>query len=90
MKFRTDIEDFPFSSKDRGIWYFIIDWENKTEVVYSLVQEKKDLVAFLAKLINENNSDLYELLGVWNGQYRTDIFKIPIRKGYEKLSEVFN
>ncbi|CAN5437203.1 hypothetical protein BH11BAC2_BH11BAC2_14720 [soil metagenome] len=90
MSFRLDIDEFPFYSRERGVWYFVVDWESKSETPYSIVQDKHDLVKLLQNIIAEKNAALFQLYGVWTGQYRTDIFKIPIEIGYNKLKEHFS
>lgn len=89
MAFRQDYTDFPFASKDRGVWYFVINWKNRTKQEFGSVQEKRDVVRFLRTIISNQEQNNHELLGVWNGQYRTDIFTIPIEEGYNKLKEHF-
>jgi len=87
MPFRTDLSDFPFQSRDRAIWYFTIDWKNRIQKDYYYVQEKKNLVHVLKAIIDNNDCMDNELFGVWNGQYSTDIFKIPIEQGYNELNK---
>ncbi len=89
MAFREDYNELPFGSKDREIWYFVINWETRTKQEFCSVQEKKDLVPYLKKIVSGQTQISNELLAVWNGQYKTDIFEIPIEEGYNKLKEHF-
>lgn len=89
MPFRTDFKDFPFPNRGKIVWYFIIDWINKSEKGFYNVQGKKELVNTLRQIIDTKNQDNYELFGVWNGEYSTDIFKIPIELAYLELSKHF-
>jgi hypothetical protein len=66
MAFRQDYDNFQFSNKDRGIWYFVIDWKNKTRKEFSNMQGKRDIVPFLRTILSEQTQDNYELLGVWH------------------------
>lgn len=90
MPLRTDVTDFPFQSRDKSVWYFIIDWKNRVQNDFYNVQGKKDLVQVLKTIIEQNDQMNNELLGVWNGQYSTDIFKIPIEHGYNELNKHFS
>ncbi|MGX5817730.1 hypothetical protein ACWKWU_06020 [Chitinophaga lutea] len=90
MAFRNYTEDFPFYTKDKAVWYFIIDWVNRTQSEFYNVSGKKELVKELKKIIDNGDEKNYELLGVWNGMYSTDIFKIPIREGYFELNQHFS
>lgn len=90
MAFRTDITEFPFKSKDRGVWYFIIDWKRKTRKEFTGVQDKRDLIPYLSKIISEKETENHELYGVWTGQYKTDIFVIPIEIAMQKIKEYFS
>ena len=87
MAIRNDIQYFPFDSKDRGVWYLVIDWDKKTEQAFSYVQEKRDLIPFLSSIIKNNQTNNFTLFGVWNGQYKTDLFKIPIEEAVNELKK---
>jgi hypothetical protein len=89
MGFRQDNENFPFSSKVAAVWYFVIDWKSKAEYEFTNVQSKRELVPFLFKIITDDAINSFSLFGVWNGQYKADIFKIDIEEGYSKLKEFF-
>lgn len=90
MAIRTYTKDFPFKSKDKGVWYFIINWTDRTKKDYINVQGKKELLHVLKTIIDSAEQANYEFIGVWNGQYSTDIFNIPINDGYNELSKYFD
>jgi hypothetical protein len=90
MAIRTDTKDFPFKSKDKGVWYFIINWTERTKNDFYNVQGKKELLQVLKSIIDCGEQANYELIGVWNGQYSTDLFNIPINEGYNELFKHFN
>ena len=90
MAFRTDIDDFPFGSKDRSVWYFVVDWGNKTEKEFSTVQDKRNLLVFLSNITDDKKSNNFRLYGVWKGTYKADIFIIPIKLGFQKIGENFS
>ena len=85
MSFISDFQDFPFYSKDKGVWYFIIDWKNKTKIQFCTVGEKRDLILKLSELEKAKLDVNFQLFGVWNGKYSTDIFELPISVSLEKL-----
>lgn len=89
MPFSNYIGDFPFRSKDKAVWYFITDWSSRTQTDFYNVSGKKELVKELLRIIDSKEEERYELFGVWNGMYSTDIFKIPISTGYFELSQHF-
>lgn len=89
MPFATNLENFPFHSRDKSVWYYLIDWTNRTQSDFYNVSGKKDLVKELKFIIDNHDENNHELLGVWNGMYSTDIFKIPIREGYFELNQYF-
>jgi len=89
MAIRTDIKDFPFDCRTRTTWFFLIDWTHKKTIDFCNVSCKSDLVKKLKEILSQKEADNYELFGVWNGQYSTDIFKIPIEKGHSELSKYF-
>jgi len=43
MPLVTSQENFPFHSRDKSVWYFIIDWINRTQLDF-YVAGKEDLV----------------------------------------------
>lgn len=87
---QIDIDNFPFDRRDSSVWYFIVDWENKTEKDFCSVQDKKNLLVDLFQIITERKNKNFQLYGVWHGQYRTDIFKIPIEAGHQKIEKYFS
>ncbi|MBV7533784.1 hypothetical protein [Chitinophaga sp. sic0106] len=89
MPFRNYTGDFPFHSKDKAVWYFVIDWSSRTQTEFYNASGKKELVKELQRIIDSKDEERHELLGVWNGMYSTDIFKIPIRTGYFELNQHF-
>jgi hypothetical protein len=90
MPLVTSLDNFPFHSRDKSVWYFIIDWTNRTQTDFYNVAGKKDLVQVLKKIMDNQDEKDHELLGVWHGTYSTDIFKIPLGKGYFELSQYFS
>ncbi|MBS0027826.1 hypothetical protein ACTJJ0_04110 [Chitinophaga sp. 22321] len=90
MAFRDISEDFPFHSKDKAVWYYLIDWENRTQTDFYNVSGKKDLLKKLKDILDNQNEKKHELMGVWNGAYSTDIFRIPLAEGYFELNKHFN
>lgn len=89
MAFRTDTQDFPYSDKDRSIWYFIIDWKKKIKTHYCYIQEKRDMVSLLKQLIDKGKYSHIQLCGVWQGNWKTDIFDLPIHEAYNTLKDVY-
>lgn len=87
MSIRKDFESFPFFEKTKAVWYVMIDWKNKSEVVYKTVQQKRDLIHDLKQIIKLGSVEDFKLLGVWNGQYSTDLFDIPMLEGQERLEK---
>lgn len=86
---REDIEDFPFECRTKLTWFFINDWNNKKVLDFYNVSGKSELVIFLKEIIDKKKENNFELFGVWNGQYSTDIFRIPIKIAYGKLNKEF-
>jgi len=89
MAFRTDIADFPFQVRDKSVWYFVVDWKNKSQKDYNGVQDKKELIIFISEVISSRKTNSFQLFGVWYGSYSTDIFLLPIKESTQKLREYF-
>lgn len=89
MALRTELKEFPFKSRDKSVWYFIVNWPAKIQKDFNNVQGKQDLVRELKTIIDNREQMNNELLGVWHGQYSTDIFKISIQQGYDELNKYF-
>jgi hypothetical protein len=91
-KFRLGESDqFPVDRKDNGVWYGIIILKSSHEDVTvggltvsftSSGSGKRELVDMISELKLKGIS--YLLLGIWQGQYSTDIFvldeKIIVRR----------
>lgn len=88
MAFIDDYSKFPYECRDRSVWYYIVDWDNKIETAFDFVAEKKELINVL-KLIIDNNQTQFTLHGVWHGQYRTDIFNLSIQYTYDKIKDLY-
>ena len=89
MAIREDIEKFPFEDRKRMTWYFLIDWSEKKIMDFYNVSGKEQVVQKLEEIISKGETERYELYGIWHGQWRTDIFKIPIELAYKKLYKYF-
>ncbi len=90
MAFRTDsIESFPFSDRTGSVWYILTDWKNKTQTDFHFVEHKKNLVLVLQDIINNSQENEFELMGVWQGQRRTDIFKLPVQLAFKEINKAF-
>lgn len=90
MPIRADFKDFPFSSRTKDTWYFLVEWETRKVTDYYNVSGKNELASRLEGIIDSNSASNYQLFGVWNGQWSTDIFRIPIEEAYKELSKNFH
>ncbi|MEY2167538.1 hypothetical protein [Rhodanobacter sp. FW106-PBR-LB-2-19] len=80
--------DFPWSSRDRSVWYALLVTEPTGIERYgftSAVAQKQKLLAALQHL---RPSSKALLLGVWTGNYRTDLFVLDIQQTKERLQAV--
>ncbi len=87
MAIRHDTNEFPFGVRTKWIRFFIINWSKKELQEYHNVSDKKELVKELDSILKNNETDNYELYGIWPGEYSTDIFKIPIDVGFNELNK---
>jgi hypothetical protein len=76
MVFRTgETLQFPFDRDDRKVWYAIIEYDitGFHETAYTSSKSgKADLLAALMLL--RSSSRKYLLLGIWMGEWKTDLF----------------
>lgn len=76
MTFRTDETlAFPFVRDDRKVWYAIVEYDitGFHETAYASSKSgKTDLLAALILL--RSSSRKYLLLGIWQGEWKTDLF----------------
>jgi len=89
MALRIDHKGFPYSNRTKGIWYFLIDWKNRTVIDYWTVEHKNNLVKKLKQIIDNQDIENYEAYGIWQGNYSSDMFKMPLIELYEELSKHF-
>jgi hypothetical protein len=84
--FRVGEEDqFPWSATGSGIWYALVVVEDGKLQRYGFTAAKSQrskLVEAL-RLISDQQA---LLLGVWTGQYRTDLFVLDVAKAITRLS----
>jgi hypothetical protein len=69
-----ETEQFPVDRTDGGIWYAIIAYDNqfsRFDYTPSGIG-KKEFIRKIA-LLKQSNVE-FLLLGIWHGEYRTDIF----------------
>jgi hypothetical protein len=81
-------ENFPWESTSRAIWYAILNVEGNEIQRYgftSALSQKDALVKALRKVKGKNKAIL---LGVWNGNHRTDLFVLDKEIAIEKLQAV--
>ena len=88
MAIQHDITNFPFHSKDRAIWYFITSWTTK-ETIPFYEANKDNLFLFLHECLAKGTQSDYTMFGVWTGEWKTDIFEMPLQQAYDKLYEHF-
>jgi hypothetical protein len=86
---RENIGEFPFSNRTDFVWYFLIDFGTKETKDFYNVSGKVELIKELKKIINEGREENFSLFGVWPGQWRTDVFKMNVKEGYDELSKHF-
>lgn len=89
MALRVDHKEFPYSNRTKGVWYLLVDWKNRNEKDYWTVEHKNNLVKKLREIIDNNLIDNYEIYGIWQGNYSSDVFKLPLNLAYEELSKHF-
>jgi hypothetical protein len=75
---------FPFERTDNGIWYFIVKSDEIIEYK-STVSNQKDLVRDISKYLRHGFK--FQLMGVWHGQYRTDIFVLEPANALIRLED---
>lgn len=81
-------DDFPWASRERGIWYALLLAEPSGIEQYgftSALAQKQRLLAALQHLKPSNKA---LLLGVWTGNYRTDLFVLDITQAKDRLQVV--
>jgi hypothetical protein len=89
MALRLDYNDFPFNTRTKAVWYLLMDWENRKASDYWSVAHKIMLVKSLKEIIEKNQIEDFEIYGIWQGNYSSDLFKIPLMVVYNELSKYF-
>jgi len=89
MALRTDHKEFPFNNRTKGIWYLLIDWEKRNSTDYWTVEHKNNLVKKMSEIIDNKDIDNYEVYGIWQGEYSSDMFKFPLIEAFKELSKYF-
>lgn len=85
--FREGEEDsFPWDRTDRGVWYCLLVVEEGMIERYGFTSSKSNKAGLCRALSTLSGRRDALLLGVWTGQYRTDLFVLDIPKAIEKLS----
>ena len=83
--FRENQEDaFPWDYTS-GIWYslFVVEDGKIEKYGFTSAKGNKEKMRLLLKEISPNDDAM--LIGVWNGQWRTDLFILDIPKAINKL-----
>ena len=78
-------EHFPWTATGGAVWYALFVVENGKIEKYGFTSSKsgkEGLVSALQALSHEEES---VLIGVWNGQYRTDLFILQAEKALSHL-----
>jgi len=75
MSFREgETNDFPFARTDRAVWYAIIVHDIRFPR-FDFTASKSGKKAFIEKIESlKADGQKYLLLGLWQGQWKTDIF----------------
>jgi hypothetical protein len=81
-------ENFPWQESGRIVWYAIFLIEDSKIVHYGFTSSKSNKQGLLQALIKIRDVDSAKLIGVWTGQYRTDLFDLNIEKAISKLKSV--
>lgn len=82
--FRKDEDkDFPWNFRDGSVWYFIIKPNCELDGYTSSKTNKQYLIERLKALLKDGVK--FELLGVWTGKYRTDLFFLNPREAIGRL-----
>ncbi len=87
--FRTGYEkEFPWNSTGSSVWYALLIVEEGRICYYgftSAKSSKRNLVNVLKSLTPQDETIL---LGIWTGNYRTDLFILDIEKAITELEKV--
>lgn len=89
MTFRNgETDHFPVDRTDRTIWYAIIVFSSDfTRYGFTSSKSgKKDFVEMIKKLNSEGQKLL--LLGIWQGQWKTDLFVLDEKTIVEKIKSL--
>jgi hypothetical protein len=80
--------EFPWASRDRGIWYALLVAEPTGIEQYGFTAAVAQKQRLLAALQHLKPSSKAILLGVWTGNYRTDLFVLDVVQAKDRLQAV--
>lgn len=87
--FRDDAEEhFPWAVTGAGVWYALFVVENGKLEKYGFTSSKSGKKALVSALLALSQDDEFLRIGVWNGQYRTDLFMLEAEKALSHLQVV--
>jgi hypothetical protein len=74
---RGETESFPIDSTQRTVWFGIIEYDPETKLFSethftSSNTGRKDLTAMILLLTEADRK--FEVVGIWQGQWKTDVF----------------
>ena len=81
-------EHFPWTATGATVWYALFVVENGKLEKYGFTSSKSGKKALVSALQALSQDDESLLIGVWNGQYRTDLFILQAEKALSHLQVV--
>ncbi len=81
-------EVFPWSRTDKGVWYSLLTVEQGRVERTGFTASKSNKAGLCSALQQLTEQDGALLLGVWNGEYSTNLFVLDIPKSIIKLKEL--
>jgi hypothetical protein len=87
--FRHNQEDgFPWDSNGSGIWFGVLTLESEVVRYYWFTSAKSQKESLLELLKKVSDIHFLALVGVWHGEWRTDLFVLDRGIAVKKLGEV--
>jgi hypothetical protein len=88
-RFRRNQEDeFPWNSSGSEVWFAVLTLEFKIIQYYGFSSSKSGRKNLLELLKEVSDTHFLTLIGIWNGEWRTDLFILNKKIAIKKLEEV--